>query len=727
MTFMNPWLLLAAMGVALPVIAHLLNRYQVKRTDWAAMQFLNRSVRVRSRQLRLRDILLLLLRCLAILLLVLAFSKPWTKEAEGIASKLGERRAGVVIALDGSYSMQHSDGTSTRFDRAIENIKTIAEDINPGDPVSLILLGDEHKVVARNMSFDPARFDALLSAQRATPETLDLDSVPRRLKELVEGMEAPQKEIYIVTDMQERNWKNRSAWLRDAFEDIDLIADTCIVPVQGGPDNLAITSLELVSGVLRKGTIASYRATVRNYGGGPVANVTVKGLVNNINVDTKTIPVIAPGAAETVSLSVTFQNPGPMRITAKLDADALTVDNSRRAVAIIRERVSILCVEGSSDGAANCGTFIAAALRARGYGADEEEFTVQSVPWVELPTQDLSGFDVVILADVPDITSDQAQRFEEYVRAGNGLIWFPGDNMQAAVWNKRSALDGTLLLPASIEKTVNASDAMGVGGALDPIMPEHPVCRPLRTLPEDSLSEARFLKLLQVQPTATSFTVLSLAGSASPVLNEHAIGRGHVFMFTTSAEPAWNTMALTPVFPMILQQMVTYLTAREFEKARIIGDSLSLSYMDQPDASDAVFDTPLGETITVPVRKHHNQYVALLDNAREAGFYMARVSVQAPGMPIAVNLDTRESNVKCLSASETASSFEGTGITVANSEPDLQAAVEEARTGRSLWFSFMIVGLALLVVESLFADRLLKNPSRAQATAPVSTHTEDVR
>ena len=62
MSFLNPLLLFAALGVALPILAHLLNRYQVKRTDWAAMQFLNRSVRVRSRQIRLRDLLLLCLR-----------------------------------------------------------------------------------------------------------------------------------------------------------------------------------------------------------------------------------------------------------------------------------------------------------------------------------------------------------------------------------------------------------------------------------------------------------------------------------------------------------------------------------------------------------------------------------------------------------------------------------------------------------------------------------------
>jgi len=139
---------------------------------------------------------------------------------------------------------------------------------------------------------------------------------------------------------------DRSAWLRGAFEDLGLSAAVCIVPVTGGPENLAITSLELVSGVLRKGTVARYRASVRNCGAGVVANVRVNGLVNNITVDTKTIGAIAAGASESVSLFVPFQNPGAVRITARLDDDALPVDNSRRAVAVIRDRVSVLCVGG---------------------------------------------------------------------------------------------------------------------------------------------------------------------------------------------------------------------------------------------------------------------------------------------------------------------------------------------------------------------------------------------
>jgi hypothetical protein len=189
-------------------------------------------------------------------------------------------------------------------------------------------------------------------------------------------------------------------------------------------------------------------------------------------------------------------------------------------------------------------------------------------------------------------------------------------------------------------------------------------------------------------------------------------------MFTTTAEPSWNNMALTPVFPMLLQQMVTYLVGREFEKPRQVGDSLSLSYVDRPDSNDAVFDTPSGETIAVPVREYRNQFVALLENAREAGFYLARVSVQAPGVPVAVNVDTRESNVKCLPTSELRRSLEGTGIVVAESETDLSGAIDRNRTGLSYWRFFMAAGLVVFVIEGLFADRMLTRRSRPVETAP---------
>ena len=138
---------------------------------------------------------------------------------------------------------------------------------------------------------------------------------------------------------------------------------------------------------------------------------------------------------------------------------------------------------------------------------------------------------------------------------------------------------------------------------------------------------------------------------------------------------------------------------------------MSLWYTAQPDASDAVFDSPSGREIAVPVRQHGNRYVALLDEAREAGYYTARVSVQAPGMPIAVNVDKRESDVKCLSDAALGDVVQGTGMFVVSAGSGLLDAIDQARTGRSFWRLFMVAALLMLFLESLLADRMRRTAS----------------
>ena len=702
MNFLNPFLLIAAAGVALPILAHLLNRNEVKKTDWAAMQFLNRNIRVRSRQIRLRDILLLILRCLALIFLVLAFARPTLRD--GLASWIpGEPRAGVVIGVDASFSMEHGAEGATRFDRALEHVKVISEHIVPGDSVSLILLGGEDKVLIRNMAFDPERFTSILEEASIVPAGLDLDRVPKRLKELVEDMEASEKEVYFITDVQERDWRRTSARFQDELADLRSEAEVYLVPVPGPAANLAVTDLDLVSGVLRKGTTARYQATVKNFGSEPVTNLGVQCRVEGVQIDSKIIPLIPAGESETVSLFVPFHNAGATQITAEISGDLLPTDNVRRVVAVVRDKVSVFCLDGSNGDAGN---LILSALLARSDGSEGEDYVVRSVPWLSLPTQNLAEVDVVILADVPEITPQQVEQLSQHVRQGNGLVWFAGQNVKTAVWNERIAVGASSLLPARLGPPVDASTNLGAGQQLDPDMPDHGVCLPLRSLPDDLFSETSFLMRLNVEPTHSSFPVLSLAGSGAPILLEHSLGRGHVFQFTTSADTSWNNMALTPLFPMLMQQIVTYLSGREFEQPRVVGDSLSLTYVEQPDASDAVFDTPSGESITVPVREHRGQFVAMLENAKEAGFYEAKVSVQAPGMPVPVNVNPVESEVGSLSPADLNANIEGVGITLANSETELAAAIETSRTGRSTWRQFMILGLILLLVECLFADRL---------------------
>ena len=713
MNFLNPAILFAALGIGLPILAHLINRHEVKRADWAAMQFLNRNVRVRSRQIRLRDLLLLILRCLALIFLVLALARPALQEG-GAGWIPGEARAGVVIGLDASYSMAEGGKGASRFDRALEQVQVISEHIQEGDPVSLVLLGGENEVLSRNMAFDPVRFESFLDEAKPVPASLDLDRVPKLLQELVDDMEAPEKEVYFITDVQSRDWRRTSARFQEALASLHNTADVFLVPVPGSAENLAVTDLDLVSGVLRKGTTARYQATVKNYGTEPVSGIKVQCRVEGVQIDTKTIPVIAPGSSETVSLFVPFHNSGATRITAEISSDLLPTDNIRRVVAVVRDRVSVLCLDGSSGDA---GGLVVSALLARSDGLEGEDYIVRTVPWLSLPSQNLEEVDVVILADVPEITEQQAGQLSNHVRKGNGLVWFAGQNVKASVWNELAADGATSLLPGRIGLPIDTSTPEGAGRQLDPNLPDHGVCLPLRSLPDDLFSETSFLTRLAVEPSPSSFPVLSLAGSGAPILLEHSLGRGHVFQFTTSADTGWNNMALTPVFPMLMQQIVTYLSGREFEQPRVVGDSLSLTYVEQPDASDAVFDTPSDDSITVSVREHRGQFVAMLESAGEAGFYEAKVSVQAPGIPVAVNVDPVESEVASLSVADLNTNLQGTGVTLANSSTELSAAIETSRTGRSTWRHLMIAGLILLLIEGLLADRIRKGKENKQDAA----------
>ena len=109
MNFLNStalWGGLAAVGVAVPIIIHLLHQRHRRRTDWAAMELLRRALVIRSGQIKLEDLLLLFLRCLVLALVAFALVRP-TVEEKTAGFLAGDQSVGMVIAIDASYSMAH--------------------------------------------------------------------------------------------------------------------------------------------------------------------------------------------------------------------------------------------------------------------------------------------------------------------------------------------------------------------------------------------------------------------------------------------------------------------------------------------------------------------------------------------------------------------------------------------------------------------------------------------
>ena len=88
---------------AAPVIIHLINLLRHRVVRWPEMEFLLASQRKYRTRILLKQLLLLLLRILAIAGLVMLFAQPrWDRK---LGSVLGGNRTRHVALLDDSYSM----------------------------------------------------------------------------------------------------------------------------------------------------------------------------------------------------------------------------------------------------------------------------------------------------------------------------------------------------------------------------------------------------------------------------------------------------------------------------------------------------------------------------------------------------------------------------------------------------------------------------------------------
>ena len=100
-----------------PVIAHLLAKPRFRRLPFTMLRFL-RTGQVESQSRRkLRDLLILLLRCAIIVLIAMLFARPILH----IRRKPEQTRSVYCLGLDNSMSMAYSDGDGSYFDKLIDS------------------------------------------------------------------------------------------------------------------------------------------------------------------------------------------------------------------------------------------------------------------------------------------------------------------------------------------------------------------------------------------------------------------------------------------------------------------------------------------------------------------------------------------------------------------------------------------------------------------------------
>jgi hypothetical protein len=119
-SFLAPLWLGLASAIAVPLLIHLMRRRIGMRVDFPAARYLARAEREHSRTLRIRNLLLMLLRVLAILALAIAAARP-------VARLLGAGHAPTAIAIVIDNSL--SSGAVVNGHPLLDEFKGMARDV----------------------------------------------------------------------------------------------------------------------------------------------------------------------------------------------------------------------------------------------------------------------------------------------------------------------------------------------------------------------------------------------------------------------------------------------------------------------------------------------------------------------------------------------------------------------------------------------------------------------
>ena len=110
--------------VGLPVLIHLINLMRHRRVQWAAMEFLLQSQKRHRKSILFKQLLLLLLRMLAVAALVFMVAQPLVRNQWGAI--FGGSRTHHIVLLDDSFSMSDHWADTSAFDQAKQVVARLA-------------------------------------------------------------------------------------------------------------------------------------------------------------------------------------------------------------------------------------------------------------------------------------------------------------------------------------------------------------------------------------------------------------------------------------------------------------------------------------------------------------------------------------------------------------------------------------------------------------------------
>jgi hypothetical protein len=507
-SFLYPAFLLGGLAIAIPIVLHLLRRDVAPEVPFTAVRLLHRAPVERADRRRIRDLLLLAARVVALLLLAAAFARPYVQGAAPSPVR--------VVAIDRSYSM----GAAGVFARALELAREAIDQAPRGERIAVVAFDDRADVLAAPGGAADAR--AALEGLAPSFGATRYAPVFQQALDLAAGA---QGRLVVVTDLQRAGWEGESSTSFPAGLPAGWGLDVVDVLKSDARTNLAVAAATV--------GIDRVVATIRN-AGATAKTGRVRALLDGREVAAAdyTAP---PGA--TIDASIVWRAPDAGTLSVAVDdAEGLPADDARFVALGSRGAPRALIVAAEEPALYKAGGRPAALYVSRALGTTSGEAVevVSGARVSAMSADEVSNYQGVALLSTRGLERTARERLVTYVKNGGGLFIAAAADLEIGVLAEMTGWQPALTaVEQSGPLTLAATDL------------RHPIFRPFGALAAN-LGQVRFDRSWRVSPDGWS--IVARFSNGSPALVERTLGQGRVVLFASDVDRRWNDFPLHPAF-----------------------------------------------------------------------------------------------------------------------------------------------------------------------------------
>lgn len=664
LTFASPAFLWGLLGLAAPVLIHLINRDLFRPLFFPSIRFIMRGKMPVERKRRLRDLLLLCLRLLLFAAIVTALAHPQWQPRTPIAATGDEKE--IVLLVDASASMSGW--------QSWPEVKLSVDEIlshNGNAPVGLVISA-AGPVAIRGPSRDHDQIRRALASTEPATVAGDHREAFRQAVRLFSGTGARQ--LVVISDLQATDWSTTVLPRVPAGPDVEWHAISANRPRENAAI-LQARALPLTEG--RRQVVAE----IRNFGAAPIErNVRLRA-----GDETQNRPLqLGPG--ETGSAIFIIDDAAAARAEVSIEADAYPTDDRYHVWLGPPPALRVLAIAPLSEEPEKAEElfFLSKALQSRTQN-QWLHFNVEPVDPGALQAGQLEGAHAILLLGAgPYLSTGQWSLIREYIGQGGRMIVTPGK----APARQTTLLGEHRILPLAFGGTVGVDRQRRPHG-IEWLEPSSPLALLFRDEAARALSHVAIYRYARFQAQGEEIEHLMRTGSGDPILLERALGSGRIYATAFPFESSWTDLPLTTAFLPMIRELV----------AGDLPPDFGLVYA-ETGAYAGALSTRLG------VSPDHSA-LAGVDTA-VPGLHMIG------GTPLILNVSRSESIPATVETIDLAAA-----ITPPTAAPAAAGPPGAGDQRVALWPWFALAALLLFIIEMPLAARLRRaEKSRPAAPAP---------